>query len=78
MASFFLTGVLCGLGGWSARVCVSLGVPRSPSIVFGWFASAAVWHGLSCRVGACGGLLEISGMKVWGCICFCWPVFSGS
>ena len=37
---------------------------------FGWFASAAVWHGLLCRVGACGRLLEISGMKVWGCVGF--------
>ena len=57
---------------------MSLGVPWPPSIVSGWFASAAVWHDLSCRVEACGGLLGISGMKVWGCICFCWPVFCGS
>ena len=43
---------------------MSLGIPWAPSIVFGWFASAAVWHGLSCHIGACGGLLGISGMKV--------------
>ena len=54
---------------------MSLGVQWPPSIVFGWFASVAVWHGLSCCVRACGGLLGISGMKVWGRIYFCWPVF---
>ena len=56
---------------------MSLGVPWSHSIVFGWFASAAVWYGLSCCVGTCVGLLGISGMKVWA-YSFCQPVFCGS
>ena len=73
VASFSQTGVLL----WPHGV-YKPGVPWAPSIVFVWLASAVVWHGLSCRFGAYAGLLEISGMKVWGCICFCWPVFCGS